>query len=496
MDADFRYDAFISYRRSDGTRVARWLRHALQGFRAPGRLRELRGRRLVVYLDTVYERGTQDFFEHNILPALRASRFLIVLATPEASLRTDASNDWMQREIDVFAALPQHEQVIAVRGAGDFAGPLPAGLGQRYPQIELVDLRDAGSSTLFSPRRASRLQDELLKVAGPLLGVTLEEMPELRREQERRQQLRIGLWAGTGSALVVGAIATAFAALQGERHAIQALQNAAFATERAIQSADGALPPGDGPTDSRGQLLDETCDLRDRILQEAAGNLGTPRVRRICELERVRGLLSQSDKVAARLRLERLVSASSSDYDRSPDPVQAIELLRACDALKDVVAQSGGAIPPACHDTAVQGRATTWHSNSTYRAQLSLRAVDRAIKKRAQGQLAVDRKESATVAVGHWREAARLFDEAAASQPEPLQRRRIELDRAEALIAVAAFASGGRRTSEAVETLKEANRLLADAQDPELHDPDLLKDLRALRDKSAQLQAMWKASPR
>ena len=58
----------------------------------PGELRALplragRVQRLRVYLDTAYERGTSDFYEHNIKPALLASRWLIVVATPAAIRR-------------------------------------------------------------------------------------------------------------------------------------------------------------------------------------------------------------------------------------------------------------------------------------------------------------------------------------------------------------------------------------------------------------------------
>ncbi len=54
------YDAFISYRRSDGTAVARWLRRELEGYRPPRSMRERFGRKLKIYLDTAYERGVSD----------------------------------------------------------------------------------------------------------------------------------------------------------------------------------------------------------------------------------------------------------------------------------------------------------------------------------------------------------------------------------------------------------------------------------------------------
>lgn len=89
------YDAFISYRRADGGRTARWLRRELEAFRPPRTLRDRLPERLRIYLDTAYERGTTDFFDNTIRPALLASRFLIVVATPEAVHRPNGQDDWI-----------------------------------------------------------------------------------------------------------------------------------------------------------------------------------------------------------------------------------------------------------------------------------------------------------------------------------------------------------------------------------------------------------------
>ena len=100
------YDAFISCRRSDGSRVAPWLRRELESFRPPRALRDRYGRKLAIYLDTAYERGTSDFYEQSILPALLNSRYLIVIATPEAVGLSAGSDDWIAREIADFSSGP------------------------------------------------------------------------------------------------------------------------------------------------------------------------------------------------------------------------------------------------------------------------------------------------------------------------------------------------------------------------------------------------------
>jgi len=44
------------------------------------------------------------------------------VATPHAVRRGDEANDWIAHEIADFTAGPNGYNVIAVRGAGDFAG--------------------------------------------------------------------------------------------------------------------------------------------------------------------------------------------------------------------------------------------------------------------------------------------------------------------------------------------------------------------------------------
>src|SRR4051794_4129690 len=96
-----KYDAFISYRRADGRRYAVALRRALLDFRFPRGFDDAPRRRLAVYLDTIYERATNDFFEETIQPALRTSAHLIVVRTPRAiQARADGQPNWVEREIE------------------------------------------------------------------------------------------------------------------------------------------------------------------------------------------------------------------------------------------------------------------------------------------------------------------------------------------------------------------------------------------------------------
>jgi hypothetical protein len=98
-ELDYLYDAFISYRRSDGAAIAAWLRRRLQDYTLPSKIAAGRNK-LRVYLDTAFERANEDFWANNIEPALRASRYLVVVATPDTLRpRADGEQNWVERGI-------------------------------------------------------------------------------------------------------------------------------------------------------------------------------------------------------------------------------------------------------------------------------------------------------------------------------------------------------------------------------------------------------------
>jgi hypothetical protein len=156
--ADLELDAFISYRRSDGTKAARWVRRAIESFRPPKKLREAYGRRLTAYLDSAYERGSSDFYAQNIHPALMAARHLIIIATPDA-VKRPKGEDWIQREVEDFSARGPGASVFVVRAKGELTDPLPADVAARFPNVEIVDLREIGPFWFLNPLRAACIAD-------------------------------------------------------------------------------------------------------------------------------------------------------------------------------------------------------------------------------------------------------------------------------------------------------------------------------------------------
>ena len=283
--SEFNYDAFISYRRSDGIAVARWLRRTLVGFRLPAVLRGAYAKKLRVYLDTAYERGTSDFYQQSIKPALLSSRYLIVVATPDAMRRPGGAEDWIEREIRDFTASPGAGNVIVARGAGDFDGPLPGGLKETFPNIEIVDLRGAGPLWFLSFSRVVRLSAEKLKIVAPLLNIPPEEMPRLRQEEERRQQTQLGAVAGAtlGTLVAVGGLSVL--TLINQYKAIRANDDSMFAASSMIGEAANLRADDADTLRTRRLIIGRGCDLLDKADQ---GTASDPPINGIvtCRLER------------------------------------------------------------------------------------------------------------------------------------------------------------------------------------------------------------------
>ncbi|MCH9809074.1 MAG: hypothetical protein K0U74_15215 [Alphaproteobacteria bacterium] len=286
------YDAFVSYRRSDGAATARWVRTALQNFRPPRSLGERYQRRLRVYIDTAYERGTTDFFERTIRPALMSSRWLVLIATPDAVLRGE--DDLIMREVSDFCSGPNSANLIVVRGKGAFDGPLPADVALRFPNAQIIDLRNVGRFSFLNPLRASRISNELLKIVAAVLDVPAKDMPLLRQEEEQRQHARLGAAFGAVSSVALAVAALAVFALISRYQAQSALQDSIYSLSQLVQQSYKPPTIAKSVDDQQAQTAARGCDL----LSKLDGSVGTrmpPLTRSLCLIVQGDGRLQQQE---------------------------------------------------------------------------------------------------------------------------------------------------------------------------------------------------------
>jgi hypothetical protein len=203
------YAAFVSYRRARGRRVAKWLSERLERYRPSeallAKLPSEVGQRLTrprrIFLDVRFERGNNDFWERHIVPALQASRTLVVLSTPDAfEPRDDGSANWVAREIDAFLDSPEHVgRILVALGPGAPEDRFPGRLSSLSERWDWADLRGYRRLYWLWPSRARRVEDAFTKLLAGVFDIPGEFAPELRgEEQRRRNALRL-----TAAALLV-----------------------------------------------------------------------------------------------------------------------------------------------------------------------------------------------------------------------------------------------------------------------------------------------------
>jgi len=340
---ELHYDAFISYRRSDGAKVALWARRQLETYRVPRSLRSGFGRKLRIYLDTAYESGTSDFYEQNIKPALLASRFLLIVATPGAVRRVGGAEDWIEREVKDFMAGPNGNNVIAIRGAGDFDAPLPADLQRRFPNIEILDLRGAGRMWFLQPARAARLSSEKLKLVAPLLGIPPQEMPRLRQEEEVRQQTRLGAAAGAVLGVLVAVSGLSVFALHSRNQAIRAAEDSMFAAGGMASLAE-SLNAQDPKATARTRhlIINRGCDLVDKFRR---GSISEPHIADIVMCHRERALEHERlhENATAQKLFVEAIELAHARYRQLGRMDAAVGLLEARQAYAEYFLRQGDA---------------------------------------------------------------------------------------------------------------------------------------------------------
>lgn len=212
----YRYWAFISYSHHDA-RTAEQLHRWLERYAVPGRLvgRASPGgplpRRLAPIFRDRDELPSSAELGGVIHNALLASRYLIVLCSPEA-----AQSRWVNEEIRQFKALGRADRVLALIVDGEPNARDPQ--RECFPPALLRDPAADGSQTPVEPIAADAREVgdgatlARMKLVSGLLNVGLDEL--LRRERRRRIQRRLGWAAGT---LAVVTLAATALALQRER---------------------------------------------------------------------------------------------------------------------------------------------------------------------------------------------------------------------------------------------------------------------------------------
>jgi hypothetical protein len=190
------YDAFIAYRRGDATSLARWLRARLQNFVLPDEIvrdipptkQAIHVRRPRIFLDTAYEKSSDDWLARKVFPALDKSDRLIVISTPLAfgAIQKDGTEqpNWLIREIDRFLfqneGMSRDRPVDVVIGPGADPERVPGRL-DAFRTIDWVDFRQF--SWWRSYGHSQELDSGITKLVASLYDVPDHHLPLLYKEE-------------------------------------------------------------------------------------------------------------------------------------------------------------------------------------------------------------------------------------------------------------------------------------------------------------------------
>jgi TIR domain len=201
----WRYWAFISYAHSD-SRWADWLHRALETYRLPVRLVGRPGplgplpRRLApIFKDREELAGSSNLGEA-IADALRQSRFLIVVCSPQS-----ASSRWVSEEVRMFKALAGARRILAVIVGGDPDDAAQDCFGPALREGTLPDERIEPLAADLRPGKDGKRRG-LIKLIAAMAGLGFDDL--WRREHRRRVRrwaLAAGLVLAAGP-LYVGAV--------------------------------------------------------------------------------------------------------------------------------------------------------------------------------------------------------------------------------------------------------------------------------------------------
>jgi WD40 repeat protein len=186
------YSAFVSYRHSPPDRQwALWLQHAIENYNIPRRLANDKGlsRRIGRVFRDEEELSASSDLSADIVNALKASRFLIVVCSP----RTPQSR-WVNEEVRRFRELGRADRILALLIEGEPAQSYPSAFLELHagqigrPAIAAEPFAaDVRPQTLLSKRERRKIAS--LRLLAPLIGVKFDELRQRQQEREFKRLL-------------------------------------------------------------------------------------------------------------------------------------------------------------------------------------------------------------------------------------------------------------------------------------------------------------------
>jgi hypothetical protein len=238
---EFKYDAFISYKHDPyDTLIATGLHSALETYRTPSKLvRQGYPSKLSKIFRDKDELPTSSDLSHDIEEALRASHYLIVVASPES-----ARSEWVQKEIEYFTALHGEDHVLTllIKGEPNDAFPHMLIHSEYNTNGKRIELKEPLAADIRSQdvRGAKRLlKVEKLRLIAVILGCTFDDLKQREHERRRRRAFSVVL-----SAFILMASFSGF--ILWQLHITSLAKNEALRNESTLYASLSRVAVNDG----------------------------------------------------------------------------------------------------------------------------------------------------------------------------------------------------------------------------------------------------------
>ena len=237
---DYVYEAFISYRhlptdRSAAMRVQR----ALEGASIPAEIQQRVGKkRLGRLFRDEDELSAAASLSDTIVEALKQSRFLIVICSPETR-----KSQWVLREVETFASIHGRDKILVALVAGEPAESFPPLLLSRLEKDEdtgrYVKVPAEPLAANLRDTNAGAFNREVVRLEASMLGCAYDDL--LQRLRTRRLRFTIAV----SVALMIASLAFAVFVLY-QRMLVQESYLAAVTNESMMLAKESAELLADG----------------------------------------------------------------------------------------------------------------------------------------------------------------------------------------------------------------------------------------------------------
>ena len=203
LEQRYRYYAFISYNHRD-EREAKWLQRQLEHYRLPSVARKEIGEDIKIrpVFRYVVNLSLGDL-RRQVKEELDASKFLIVVCSPNSAQPNIEGKHWVNDEVTHFIEAGRVDDIIPVIVDGE---PNVGGERECFPPT--LRNREIAGANIAKGTRSERHRD-FLKVVAKLLGILPDQL--IRHTEQEERQAKIRFWLKLLPLAILAAVGGLFA---------------------------------------------------------------------------------------------------------------------------------------------------------------------------------------------------------------------------------------------------------------------------------------------